>query len=170
MKLLVIRHAVAEPRGAFAHSGRPDDDRPTTPEGRRRMRRVSRGLKQLVPDVQLLASSPLLRARQTLEIVAREYPAASTHTLEELAPDHRLPAFLNWLREQRALEGVAIVGHEPHLSHLVSWLLAGRITSFVDLKKGGACLLHFSGEPAPAEARLLWLLQPAQLRRLAKPR
>jgi phosphohistidine phosphatase len=170
MKLLVIRHAIAETRDEFALSGRHDDLRPLTSEGRHRMRRVAAGLKALVPELPRLASSPLVRAQQTLEIVAEAYPAAATETLEALAPDQRLPPVLGWLRQHGGLGTVAVIGHEPHLSHLVSWLLAGRFRSFVELKKGAACLLEFGGEPAPGEADLHWLMQPGQLRRIVKRR
>jgi phosphohistidine phosphatase len=168
MKLLVIRHAIAETREEFARSGKHDDLRPLTSRGRRRMRRVAQGLRCLVPELDLLASSPLVRATQTARIVAQVYPDAAHATVEELAPDHKLPAFLRWLREQQHHGVVAVVGHEPHLSHLVSWLLAGRFTSFVTLKKGAACLLEFRAIPTPAEAQLRWLLQPAEIRRFSR--
>jgi len=169
MKLLVIRHALAETRAEFARSGRHDDFRPTTAEGRKRMRRVAAGLQRLVPDVGLIATSPLVRAVETAGIVAEAFPGAERQTIQELAPDHQLPAFLAWLRARSATATAAVVGHEPHLSHLVSWLLAGRFSSFVVLKKGGACLLEFVAEPAAGEARLLWHLPPSLLRRFGKP-
>jgi phosphohistidine phosphatase len=168
MQLLVIRHAIAEEQVEFERSGRPDDLRPLTASGKKRMRRATPALKRLVPSIDVLTSSPLVRARQTAEIVARSYPELHVETLAGLAPDARLPVFLHWLRGRAAGETVAAVGHEPHLSHLVSWLLAGRFTSFVRLQKGAACLLAFHGEPAPGEAELQWLLQPRQLRHLSR--
>jgi phosphohistidine phosphatase len=170
MKLLVIRHAIAEERADFARTGQHDDLRPLTAKGRRRMHRVANGLRLRVPDVRLLATSPLVRAVETADILAPVYPEAEREEVEELAPDHELPAFLRWLRERGEGDPIAVVGHEPHLSHLVSWLLAGRFTSFVQLKKGAACLLTFLGEPAPGEARLLWLLQPVDLQRTGSRR
>jgi phosphohistidine phosphatase len=166
MKLLVVRHAVAEKPGTFARTAKPDDLRPLTAGGQRKMRRAVSALQKLVPAVDVLASSPLVRAEQTAEIIAQAYPESIRLVAPELAPDTELPAFLGWLRRAGDAEVIAGVGHEPHLSHLVSWLLAGRITSFIELKKGAACLLEFAGEIAAGEARLLWLLQPAQLRRM----
>lgn len=170
MKLLVVRHAIAETREEFARTGKHDDLRPITPRGRRRMHRATGALRILAPEVGLLAASPLVRAAQTTDVLAEAYPEAVREVAEALAPDHDLPAALQWLRLRTQYPVVAAVGHEPHLSHLVSWLLGGRFTSFVQLKKGAACLLDFAGEPAPGEARLLWLLQPEQLRRLARRR
>jgi len=63
---------------------------------------------------------------------------------------------------------VAVVGHEPYLAFLAGWLLTGRHESFVELKKGGACLLEFDDPPAAGNATLVWSIAPAQLRTLRK--
>jgi phosphohistidine phosphatase len=167
MHLLVIRHAIATDREEFARTGEPDESRPLTASGRKRMERIAVGLPRLVPELDLLASSPLTRARETAGIVARVYPAAVRETVPALRPDERIPAFLEWVRT-RTEEKVAVVGHEPHLSHLVSWLLAGRFASFLRLRKGAACLLDLGEVPSPGEAELIWLLQPRQLRHLPR--
>jgi phosphohistidine phosphatase SixA len=62
---------------------------------------------------------------------------------------------------------VAVVGHEPDLSGLVSWLLAGAARPLVALGKGAACLLELE-KPAARTATLLWLLPPRGLRRLGR--
>ena len=69
MQLLVIRHGLAGQREDWERKGRSDALRPLTPGGRKRMRRVAAGLVRLVEKLDLLASSPLVRARQTAEIV-----------------------------------------------------------------------------------------------------
>jgi phosphohistidine phosphatase len=167
MKLLVIRHAIAEERDEFAFTGRPDSERPLTREGRERMRRAAQGLANVVEHIDVLATSPYTRAAQTADIVAAEYHldvAPVEELTSERAPDDILP----WLREQDSGSTVAIVGHEPHLGFLVGWLLTGRHESFVELKKGASCLLEFDDPPAPGNATLLWALSPAHLRALRK--
>ncbi|HEV2736533.1 MAG TPA: phosphohistidine phosphatase SixA [Longimicrobiaceae bacterium] len=169
MQLLVIRHAIAEDREEFAVSGQDDDLRPLTREGRRRMRRAARGLRGLVPELGILAASPLLRAAQTADILSDAYGGLERATWPELAPGVHPSMLVDRLRSLRAERGpVAVVGHEPDLGELVSWLLSGRTPSFVDLKKGAACLLEFEGPPDPERARLLWLLAPGHLRRLGE--
>jgi phosphohistidine phosphatase len=169
MQLLVIRHAIAEEREAFALTGQDDDLRPLTPEGRRRMRRGGRGLRRVVPKLGVLASSPLVRAVQTAEIVAEAYGSVPVDRWTELAPGVHPGMLVERLRSLPHPEGpVAVVGHEPDLGELVSWLLSGRAPSFVEMKKGAACLLEFEGPPDPERARLLWHLAPAHLRRLRK--
>ena len=73
MYLLVIRHAAAMEKEQFARTGRSDDERPLTPAGKKEMARVARGLRRLVPKLDALAPSPLVRARDTAAIVARAY-------------------------------------------------------------------------------------------------
>ena len=172
MNLLVVRHAIAEDRDAFARSGGDDSRRPLTKEGRRKMERGARGLCRVVPAIELLATSPFTRAEQTARIVADAYGRLEPRRVNELTPDAKPGAFLRWLRSLGAVGTVAVVGHEPHLSHLVTWLLAARGPAFIELKKGAACLLRFDGAGAPSagSATLLWALTPGQLRQLGATR
>jgi phosphohistidine phosphatase len=168
MKLLVIRHGVAEDRDSFAASGQPDTQRPLTDEGRKRMRTAVRGLKRIMPRLTVLASSRLVRAAQTAEIVSKAYGGMEVITLEELSPERRPDELLGWLRSHQLGDTVAVVGHEPHLGFLVGWLLTGRNDSFVDFKKGGAVLLEFDDPPSGGNAVLVWAIAPRQLRWLAE--
>ena len=166
MDLLVIRHGVAVEREDWSGN---DDLRPLTDDGIAKMRKGAQGLRTIVERVDVLASSPLLRARQTAQIVAKvvEHPR-EVETVEALEPDQAPETLLAWARGYADEDTVAIVGHEPHLSTLVTWLLTGKRGSAIDLKKGGVCLLRFDDEPKAGEAQLVWLLTPAQLRALAR--
>jgi phosphohistidine phosphatase len=166
MQLLVIRHAIAEDREHWAHGGHPDGERPLTEAGRRKMRRAARGLREVVPRIDVLASSPLVRARETAELVSRAYHDLPVEELAQLSPEFAVDDLLPWLRHRDAGEVVAVVGHEPQLGFLVGWLLTGRHESFVELKKGAACLLELDDPPAPGDATLRWALAPGQLRAL----
>src|SRR5687767_3105336 len=143
MKLLVIRHGVAEDRDSFAASGQPDTQRPLTDDGRKRMRGAARGLHRVVPKLTVLASSRLVRAAQTAEIVSKAYGGMDVVTLEELSPERR-----------------------P--DELLGWLLTGRNDSFVEMKKGGAVLLEFDDPPSGGNAVLAWAIPPRQLRWLGE--
>ena len=167
MDLLVIRHAIAEERADFARTGEPDDHRPLTDDGRRKMTLAARGLRRVLPAIDVLAASPLVRAAQTAAIVADTYGISRTTTLEELVPEANPAALLPWLRDQHRARTLGVVGHEPHLGELISFLLSGQPSSFIALKKGSASLLSFGGKPDAGAATLQWLLTPAQLRRLA---
>jgi phosphohistidine phosphatase len=171
MNLLVIRHAIAEEKEAFAKTGRSDDLRPLTEAGRNKMRRGAQGLRAVVGRAALLASSPLVRARETAEIVAPTLGIARVEIVDALRPDRTYDEMVRWLRSRDLPNDdddrvAAVVGHEPHLSGLVTWLMTGSDDSRLELKKGGACLLHFDGEPGKGEGTLRWLLTPSHLRDL----
>ena len=166
MNVLVIRHAVAEDRRRFARTGAEDGLRPLTARGRRRMRAAARGLRRIVPEVDFLATSPLTRAAETADIVAGAYGGLKVVKVAQLTPDGPLQPLLKWVGERRHGSTVAVVGHEPQLGVFVSWMLTGLQESFVQMKKGGACLLELKEQVRPGRARLLWALAPAQLRAL----
>ena len=166
MKLLLIRHAIAEEREDFAKTGKDDRLRPLTDEGRKKMRQAARGLQTIAPEIDLLATSPLTRAAQTGAIVDSVYGGLKEVEIEELSPESTPNDFLRWLRKQKA-GCIAAVGHEPSISLLLSWLLTGSERRIFSFRKGGAALVDFPGEVGAGTATLVWALTPAQLRDLA---
>lgn len=166
MKLLIIRHAIAQEREDFAKTGQDDSLRPLTDEGIWKMERVVRGLRVATRTLDVLGTSPYRRATQTADIVAKGYPNARIETVEALTPDTPFNAFVHWLRAIDGADTVAAIGHEPHLSALTTWLLAGDDQAFLSLKKGGAVMVEFEGQPRQGNGLLLWALSPALLRRL----
>lgn len=168
MDLLLIRHARAEERETFAAGGREDDQRPLTEEGRDRMTRAARGLKRLVPSIEVLATSPLVRARQTAELVQELYGGAIS-TVPALGPGGNLNDLVTWVADQEG-ETRALVGHQPDLGHLAALLLTGRSSDFVPLKKGAVCAIRFRGSPCVHRGELCWLLTARQLALVARCR
>jgi phosphohistidine phosphatase len=167
MKLLLIRHAIAEEREDFARTGKDDRLRPLTDDGRKKMKQGARGLRKVVPHIELLATSPLTRAAQTGAIVDSVYGGLKEVEIAELSPEAKPVDFLRWLRKQKA-ECVAAVGHEPSISLILSWLLTGGERHIFSFRKGGACLLEFPDEIGAGTASLAWALTPGQLRDLAE--
>lgn len=167
MKLLVIRHAIAMDREEYAASGNPDDLRPLTDKGARRMERIAKALSGEIDTLDRLATSPLTRAVETAEIVAGAYGLDDTEITYSLVPDAPLEDFEAWCGKDGSQGVVAIVGHEPHLGALVTWLLTGFAESRISFKKGGACLLEFESVPRRGAGSLHWLLAPRQLTQMA---
>lgn len=165
MDVLLIRHAKAEERESFALTGADDALRPLTKTGTRQMRRIAEGLHSLVPRIDAIASSPLLRAQETAEILAATYGRPAV-PLPPLAPGHPPSELLLWLRSQGDNQTVALVGHEPDLGLLASWLLTGGRRSFMTVKKGGACLIRLEHGIKGGGGVLAWLLSGRQLREL----
>jgi phosphohistidine phosphatase len=168
VQLLVIRHAIAEPREEFAQTGQDDSLRPLSLKGRKRMTAAVRGIRALVPKIDTLATSPMLRAAQTAEMVAAAYEGLVALVLDDLGPDGERRSVLTWLQMQPDGSTVAVVGHEPYLGGMISWLLATPERDFVQLKKGGACLLEWPSHVTAGDAQLRWLLPAAHLRKLGK--
>ena len=166
MLLYLVRHAIA-----FEHDPEawPDDrDRPLTPEGRRRFRRVARGLRALevAPDVVL--SSRYVRAWQTAEILADDahWPAPRPcPALESTASPADALAVIDPYAGGVA---VALVGHEPHIHQLESLLVAGDgDRAATEFRKGGVACLRLDGAAAPGAAVLIWHATPKLLRAAA---
>jgi phosphohistidine phosphatase len=166
VKLLIVRHGPAGDPEEWEREGRDDRLRPLTPKGKKEVRKAAAGLVRLVPALDLLATSPWTRAAQTAEIVNQEY-GCEIEEVEQLTSDHRPEHLMPWLQAQRSHEAVGVVGHEPHLGLLVGFLLTGKSVSFVDLKKGGACLLDLDDPSRSGSGVLQWLLTDRELRRLS---
>ena len=166
MKLLVLRHDVAEP-GEGAASRDADAKRALTPKGKKRAEKSARGIARLLEDgVDVLASSPFRRARETADALAHALDDVEVTEVDALEPDRAPADIALWLNALDGADQVAIVGHEPSLSQLVTWLVSGLSTPWLALGKGGACQLELPEPVAPGQARLVWLLEPKQLRRL----
>jgi phosphohistidine phosphatase len=165
MRLLLVRHAIAAD-ATTAPGG--DALRPLTAEGRERFARGARALAELVPDLALVLTSPIVRARQTAEMLAAAYPEPPpVDALDALGPGGDSDAVLRALARLEAAPALALVGHEPGISALAGLLLTGQARSLTAFKKGGAALVDWlPGAPA-GSALLFWHLTAGQLRGLA---
>jgi phosphohistidine phosphatase len=164
VEVILVRHAIAFERNRARW--RDDRERPLTPKGKEKFRRIAKGLPKWLARPACLLTSPLVRARQTAEIlttVAR-WPRAIDRI--ELAPGVEPAELIAMLRAQRARR-IALVGHEPALSTLLSVMIAGGRTSLAaDLKKGGIVRVVFERTIRPGGGTLIALLPPRVLRRI----
>lgn len=160
----IVRHAIAAERGPEW----PDDSkRPLTDRGIDRFKEAVDGLVWLGVEVDVIFTSPLVRAKQTAQLLSAGLPAKPPiKTLDRLAPGH-VPAetMEEVAREASGRSRVAIVGHEPDLGELTGWLLGSRRT--VPIKKGGVCLLELD-TLSSRHGTLAWHLPPKVLRKLGK--
>lgn len=166
MKLVIVRHGIAMEREDWAAQSEDDDLRPLTGEGEKRMRRAARGIGAVLKGIDVVATSPLTRARQTARIVADAFGVDALTEVPALAPGVGAEAVVDWLQGQDPAATLVLVGHEPDLSDLVAWLTTASHQSFMPLKKGAACLLETEGRPDAGAFQLRWALTPAQLRDL----
>jgi phosphohistidine phosphatase len=163
LDLYLVRHAIADSRDQARW---PDDsERPLTEKGSARFRRAACGLHRIVPEVEVVLSSPYTRAWQTAEILQQEAGWPAPERCPALEPA-RLPAgALEVLGAERS--SAALVGHEPYLSRLASLLLSEKeYAARIDLKKGGVIRLDCVNGPRPGGAVLRWSATPRMLRAL----
>ena len=121
-ELYILRHGIAIPHGT---PGVPEDERPLTPKGEKRIKEVGRGLAAFGLELDRIITSPLPRARRTAQIVAQELGLTDRLvTSPVLSADSDAQTIRDWLRE-RHTDRLMIVGHNPSLSDLVGLLILG---------------------------------------------
>ena len=173
MNLYLVRHAIAEERDQRRW---PDDAlRPLTTPGRRRFERAAAGLRRLGVEVDVLLTSPYVRAWATAVILSAEAGWPAPIVLDAARPRTRLEhtlAELSRIAEQRSSIGegraIALVGHEPDLGQLASLLLTGAPnTLWLRWRKGGVARLECDPALLPGSATLEEYLPPRMLRGIA---
>jgi phosphohistidine phosphatase len=163
-ELYLIRHGLAEERG----NAWPDDGkRPLTEEGMTSMRKEARGLARLGVVLDVVLSSPLVRARQTAEIVAGGLePRPPIVNVESLTPDGSYAAVVADLEKHTRKRRIGLVGHEPAIGELAARLIGSR-HSF-EFKKGAVCRIDVEAIPPSGPGNLRWLLIPKVLKAVRK--
>jgi phosphohistidine phosphatase len=163
-ELYLVRHGLAEERG----DAWPDDTkRPLTADGMSRMRKAARGLARLGVTFDLVLTSPLVRARQTAEILAgANDPRPSLVNVDSLAPDGSYAALVADLEKLARKTRIALVGHEPAIGELAARLIGSRHS--IEFKKGAVCRVDVDEIPPGGPGDLRWLLTPKILRSLRK--
>jgi phosphohistidine phosphatase len=163
-ELYLIRHAIAEERG----DEWPDDTRrPLSEEGTRRMRKVARGLLHLGVRFDVVLTSPLVRTRQTAEIVAAAFNSRPPIVLaESLSPEGEYGDVLSDLEKQAKRKSIALVGHEPNIGELAARLVGSRRA--FEFRKGAVCSIAIASLPPARPGTLKWFATPAILRAIGK--
>ncbi|MDF2439745.1 MAG: phosphohistidine phosphatase [Abditibacteriota bacterium] len=170
MKLFIMRHGIAVERKEWPGS---DADRPLTPDGIRKTQQAVRGLRRALEGepLHIIAGSPLLRARQTAEIVRGTLPVhAQTAIWAELESADFAPLIQRLKEaEQSGDQSTLIVGHEPGLSQFTARIMTGFAHGLeVEWKKAAVCALEVNCRHDRPRAKLLWFASPKLLRFMGK--
>ena len=163
-QLYLIRHGVAEERG----EAWPDDSkRPLTDRGITRLRKSARALVRLGIEFDVVLTSPLVRTRQTAEVVAAAFDARP-HVVnaESLAPGGSQAAVFAELEKHARRPRIAIVGHEPGIGELAARLIGARRA--IEFKKGAICRIDVDQIPPAGPGELRWFVTPRILRAIKK--
>jgi phosphohistidine phosphatase len=160
MDLFILRHGKAG-----QSSDNPDDSaRKLSKAGRSEIREVARWMKKKNLRFDCIATSPLARAYQTAEIMAKSLDLKDRlEVWDELAPGGD-PDSTCYHASQAGKDGaVILVGHEPGLSDLIGRIITGGDTASLVIAKGGlAKIRNFSFRDKPS-GEVQWLLTPGQI-------
>jgi len=163
-ELYLIRHGIAEDRG----DAWPDDSkRPLTEEGIARLRKIARGLQRFGVAIDVLVTSPVVRTRQTAEVVAATFdPRPPIVTAESLTPGGSYQALLADLEKQSRRKRIAVVGHDPSIGEIAARLIGSRHA--LAFKKGAVCRIDVETLPPAGPGTLRWFATPRLLRAIGR--
>ncbi|MFW9263987.1 phosphohistidine phosphatase SixA [Nostoc sp. KVJ20] len=163
MELYLIRHGIAEDK----ELGIKDEERSLTKEGRQKTEKVAQKLVKLGLSFDLILTSPLVRARQTADILIAEKLSAQLEESSHLAHDGQVSSWLkDWLEPRNYSQNtqLALVGHEPGLSNWAEILLWGEVKESLVLKKAGMIGIKLPETGSPlGRSQMFWLTQPKYL-------
>lgn len=157
--LYLIRHGIAADRELYEI----DEERPLTQEGDRKTRKVAKKLRSLNLKFDIVLSSPLVRARQTADILISVGLSDRTEEFPPLAPEGEINFWLDWYKNwsQTGGESLALVGHQPDLGNWAEMLVWGDVRGALIVKKAGiiGITLPDTGSLV-GNSQLLWLTPP----------
>ncbi|MBN3947719.1 MAG: phosphohistidine phosphatase SixA [Nostoc sp. NMS7] len=163
MELYLIRHGIAEDKGL----GIKDEERSLTKEGRQKTEKVAQKLVKLGLNFDLILTSPLVRSRQTAEILIAEKLSSQLEESSHLAPDGEISSWLkDWLEPRNYSQNsqLALVGHEPGFTNWAEILLWGEVKASLVLKKAGMIGIKLPETGSPlGRSQMFWLTPPKYL-------
>lgn len=162
LDLFLIRHGIAAQRSSSIAS--EDTQRPLTAKGRKRVARIAESLHRLGYEVDWIVTSPLVRAAETAEIVAKSSrPSVPRDVCAALSPGGSPEDLWSFLASNPQHKRIMLVGHEPDLSELAALLIGAGAQANLGFKKGGCCLIRCDSPPSRARGQLVWWLTPRLL-------
>lgn len=164
LNLFVLRHGEA---GAPLEAPEKDSERALTADGRREIGEVADFLAMQKIEFKLIATSPLKRAAETAEIVARKLRKLNAQVQwEELKPTADSNGLYEKLSKLGLKQQVLVVGHEPNLSGIIGEITGGKESVNLVLKKGGLAKVRINGFKPTISGELRWLLTPKLMRKM----
>jgi len=161
MHILLVRHAIAAPLSSPAER---DEDRQLTDLGKRRFRIVAEALRRIAPKPSTILTSPLIRARQTAEILAKMWDGVAPVESPALV-DGDWDEISRLLDRQGASDTVVLVGHESWISELAARLLGAKSGRPLAFRKGGVAMIEIESSRS-GPGTLVWFIPPRVFRKI----
>lgn len=166
MHLYLVRHGIAVNVGEQGVTS--DGDRMLSAEGRDKTAGAARGLKAIGCAPQRIVSSPLIRARETADIIADVLGGVENVEEDEILSTSSYGSnVVAWLSSQ-PVQDTMLVGHQPTCGEIASLLLSATDDVDVAFKKVAVCCISFESTALPGEGWLEWMLPPRMLRELGE--
>ncbi|HTR80666.1 MAG TPA: phosphohistidine phosphatase SixA [Bacteroidota bacterium] len=159
MRLFFLRHADADSSGQTT-----DTDRMLTQTGIDEASIVAAAIAAMKLDITLIFTSPFVRARQTADIVAKQFPSIKVQALNYLLsnsdPQSLFRELQSFPRDARAL----LVSHEPFISRCIANLIGFSGDAKISIKKATLSCVEVGSPVQRGAGILLWLMTNEQLR------
>lgn len=159
MEVYLIRHGIAAEPTEYSN----DSDRPLTKEGSQKTAKVAKKFYKLGLRFELILTSPLLRARQTAEILLNAGLSDRAEEFAALAPGGNIQDWVNWWLKKRYNSNkysLALVGHQPDLGNWAEMLVWGNSKSKLEVKKAGAIGVRLPQDNPIGNSELFLLTAP----------
>jgi phosphohistidine phosphatase len=161
VELYLIRHGIAVERLVDTK----DEERTLSPIGCQKTSLVAQRLEELGLRFDLILTSPLVRSRQTAEILLSSGLSSQLEESTFLAPDGDIHTWLGWLEKWQQVASsklvLAIVGHQPSLGEWAEILVWGEARSGLVLKKAGIIGLTLpEAGSVVGRSQMFWLTPP----------
>lgn len=164
MNVFFLRHGEAGKRVTIPSR---DFERSLTASGAAEIEEIAESMKDMDLEFDKIASSPLARALETAEVVARIYKKPSKPEVwDELRPEANRLDLYRRLSKLKQDADVLLVGHDPFLTTVIGEVISGSLSTKIVLKKGGLARVQFNSFTPKAAGELRWLLTPKQIKKM----
>ena len=163
MEIFILRHGKAEDNSSNISS---DSKRSLTEEGKNELKVIGKGLKNLGIEIDSIFSSPLVRAKETAEIISPYLQKKKKQIIiwDELKPESNFLDIHKKLVKLPHDAKILLVGHEPHLTTLISSIISPECVVSINLKKGGLVIIRAKSLKSKIIGSLRSVLTPKQLK------
>ena len=164
MDLFILRHGKA----GIRTTSPSDSKRKLSEVGKKEVEEISKTIQKAGIKFDYIATSPLKRAQQTAEIVAKNQSIKKNNFQywDELKPEGEIIDTCNKISKLKIDTSILLVGHNPNLSMLIGNIITGDSsnTCFINLKKGGLAKIRLFSFSPKLKGELRWLVTPRQVK------
>jgi len=168
MELYILRHGKAQ---EHTQNSASDAKRQLTEDGKKELECIAKAMKNLEIEADLIISSPLIRAKQTAEIILKHLKNKKKSIIvwNELKPEIEVVKTIKKLITLKSTSSVLLVGHEPHLTNLIGMIISHNSNTVnISLKKGGIAHIRCNPIKTKISGSLRSMMTPKQLKKLCR--